>query len=152
MMINLDVSHHVAKQILILFVCCVEVWWLYPRFAGGERVAPHDRGPGTEDLIGTGDDNHRQGGGLDQQGRRRPFMNCLTAIFLWLNNCSSNSAFSSAKERTEIEMPLTVISVTLSHLDVTLQSSMLKLRHKLNDVEFFSDSQTTLMKKTETWF
>lgn len=40
----------------------------------------------------------------------------------------------------------------LTHLDVTLQSCMLKHCHKLNDVELFSDSHTILVKEGETCF
>lgn len=42
------------------------------------------------------------------------------------------------------------VSAMLTHLDSTIQSCMLEHHHKLNDVQFLSDS--TLVKKVETWF
>lgn len=34
-----------------------------------------------------------------------------------------------------------------AHLNVKLESSMFKCRHKLDDVELFGDAQTSLMEK-----
>lgn len=44
---------------------------IYQLFIDGQHVAPHDGGPGTGNLIGTGDDNHWQGIGLDR-GQGKP--------------------------------------------------------------------------------
>lgn len=110
---------------------------LYPRFTGGQHVVPHDRGPGTGDLIGTGDDNHRQGARLDQQRMRRPF-NELPGYHFFVQPIIYEVQQQRARRN---------LSIMFTHLNLKLQSSMLKPCYKLNDVEFFSDNQTTLLKK-----
>lgn len=79
---------------------------VYHGLAGAEHATPHDGGPGTTHVITAGDHHHRQAAGLDRESGENKYSGLKGCVYRYVT--------------------------ADTHLNGTLQTSDLKICHKID--------------------